>query len=160
MTKTTTSLTVRFVVALVLGLQASPGRTGGTETLEGVWLVIDDHSGIPEALVRIENHAGQYEGMVIKLLDRSDAEPDPKCDKCTDDLKNAPIVGLTILRRLRRQGDEFRDGELLDPETGNVYHCYGKLKADANVLELRGYVGIPLLGRTQTWQRDTTTEHR
>ena len=60
---------------------------------------------------------------------------------------------MKILRRLRWDGEQYSGGEILDPDDGKVYRCSMRLVDGGRKLEVRGFVGIPLLGRTQTWLR-------
>jgi uncharacterized protein (DUF2147 family) len=75
------------------------------------------------------------------------------CFACGDDRKDKPAMGLEIIRGLRRDGDAWDGGAILDPENGKVYSCSARLAGGGNKLLLRGYIGISLLGRTQTWLR-------
>jgi len=80
--------------------------------------------------------------------------PDATCQACTGDLKGRPVVGLTILQGLRREGEVWAGGEVLDPNNGKVYKAQVRLAEAGERLQLRGYVGVPSLGRTQTWRRE------
>ena len=75
------------------------------------------------------------------------------CDKCTDDRKGQPIIGMEILRHMRQNGDEWSGGEILDPENGKTYRATMKLTEDGKKLIVRGYIGMPMFGRSQTWVR-------
>ncbi|MEL6988838.1 MAG: DUF2147 domain-containing protein, partial [Bacteroidota bacterium] len=77
---------------------------------------------------------------------------DTICDNCPGDLENTPVVGLQIINGLSKSGDTWKKGKILDPETGKYYKCLVVLEED-NKLKVRGYVGIPTLGRTQYWER-------
>src|SRR3989442_6777258 len=79
--------------------------------------------------------------------------PNPLCEECSGELRNAPIVGMKILRRLRWDGEQYSGGEILDPDDGKVYRCRVRLVDGGRKLEVHGFVGVPLLGRTQTWLR-------
>ncbi|MCV4777311.1 DUF2147 domain-containing protein, partial [Escherichia coli] len=84
------------------------------------------------------------------------AKPDAVCEKCSDDRKNQPIVGLTIIRNVKKNGDDaalWDGGDILDPNNGKVYRVRMKPVDGGRRLEVRGYIGAPLLGRTQVWQR-------
>jgi uncharacterized protein (DUF2147 family) len=75
------------------------------------------------------------------------------CTKCEGMQKNAPMLGLTIVKDMRRDGAKYENGTILDPRDGKVYHAQMELSADGQKLSVRGYLGIPLLGQTQVWNR-------
>jgi uncharacterized protein (DUF2147 family) len=78
----------------------------------------------------------------------------PVCDKCEGAKKGQPIVGLVFLEGLKKNGDEYEGGQILDPETGTVYSSKAKLIEGGKKLEVRGFVGVSLIGRSQTWVRE------
>jgi uncharacterized protein (DUF2147 family) len=119
----------------------------------GLWKTIDDETGKEKSLVRISEAAGTLSGKVEKLLDP--AKADAKCDKCSDERKDQPVAGLTILRNVKKNEgrDEWGGGDILDPNNGKVYSVRLKSVDGGKRLEVRGYLGMPMLGRTQTWQR-------
>ena len=117
----------------------------------GDWRTIDDHTGQPKAIVRIVAREGKLYGMVERPLT---ANPTHRtCDDCTDDRKGKPILGMEIIRGLQPDGDQWDGGTILDPETGKVYKCRLRLEDGGRKLAVRGFLGIALLGRTQTWER-------
>jgi len=120
----------------------------------GSWKTIDDDTGKPRGLVEITESNGVYSGRLVKSF--VDAEGKSKvCDKCTDARRDQPIIGLTIITGVRKTGDnEWGGGEILDPENGKVYKTRMSLADDGNKLNVRGFIGISLLGRTQTWERE------
>ncbi len=122
-----------------------------TPTPEGLWRTYDDRTGRERGLVRIREQAGQLVGSIAGTIDP--AEATRTCDNCTGERRGRPILGLTILTGLHRQGDGWAGGEIIDPETGSVYRCSLHMAQGGAELVLRGYVGIPLFGRTQTWRR-------
>jgi len=120
----------------------------------GLWKTIDDHTGKPASLVRITEHNGEFEGKIEKLFRAPDEEADPKCDKCEGMRKDQPVVGMTILTGMKQDGDHYDGGHILDPANGKVYHATMSLEDGGRKLDMRGYIGIPLIGRTQTWLRE------
>jgi len=121
----------------------------------GLWKTIDDDSKKEKSLVRISEAGGVFSGKIEKLLD-PDTKPDAKCDKCTDERKDQPILGLPIIRNVKANGDDatlWDGGEILDPNNGKTYKVRLKPADGGKKLEVRGYIGAPLLGRTQTWHR-------
>lgn len=117
----------------------------------GLWRTIDDHTHKPRGIVRIFEKDGVYFGRIETSFDPE--ERVAHCDKCTGDRKGAPIVGLVIMRGVTRRGGEYQGGEILDPDTGSIYRCRFTLSSEGDKLFLRGYLGVSLLGRTQTWLR-------
>jgi len=121
----------------------------------GTWKTIDDTTGKPRGVIEITEKDGVYNGRLVKsLVEPADSKP-KVCDKCTDARKDQPIVGMTLLTGLRKSGEnEWAGGEILDPETGKLYKCKMALADDGKKLNVRGFIGISLIGRTQTWERD------
>lgn len=123
----------------------------------GTWKTIDDETGKARSIVEIYEQDGKLYGKVVKLLNRTaDEEQDPSCDECDEDdpRYNKKVVGMVILTDLEKaDGNEWEDGEILDPKNGSVYSCYIELE-EADKLKVRGYLGFSLLGRTQYWYRE------
>lgn len=115
----------------------------------GVWKAIDDKDGQPTSNIEIYEKDGKAYGKIIKLYDQPE---DVICEKCPGDKKNTSVVGLEMLWGMKPKGKEWSGGRILDPEDGNTYKCKIALNKDGT-LKLRGYIGIPALGRTQTWHR-------
>ncbi|MFT0171372.1 DUF2147 domain-containing protein [Paraburkholderia mimosarum] len=124
-----------------------------TDTPVGVWQTIDDQTGQPKALVQISADAnGDLSGKVIKGLSGKD-QPDRRCTACTDSRKDQPILGMTIIDSMKKTNDGWEGGHILDPENGKVYRCKMHTEDGGQKLVVRGYLGIALLGRSQTWVR-------
>jgi uncharacterized protein (DUF2147 family) len=121
----------------------------------GVWRTIDDSTKKDKSLVRIVEANGVYSARVEKIVD-PDAPKDAVCKECSDERKDQPIVGMTIMRNVKASADDkgvFEGGDILDPNNGKVYRVKLKLIDNGAKLDVRGYIGTPLLGRTQTWVR-------
>ena len=119
----------------------------------GVWKTIDDDTKKEKSLVRITENNGVYSGKIEKFLD-PDSKPDAVCDKCTDERKDKPILGMTILRNIKQSTDDktvYDGGDIVDPNNGKVYRSRLKPIEDGKKLEMRGYIG-PFY-RTQVWLR-------
>jgi uncharacterized protein (DUF2147 family) len=124
-----------------------------TGTPVGTWQTIDDHTGQPKALVQIaQDGNGTLSGKVIKGLGPND-QPDRRCTACTDARKDQPILGMTIISDMKKDGDAWDHGQILDPENGKLYKCKMHLEDGGDKLVVRGYIGVSLLGRSQTWVR-------
>lgn len=134
-------------------LSAFAGLAMAQATPAGLWKTIDDETKAEKSLVRISESGGVFTGKVDKILtDKSDA----KCKDCTDERKDQPVQGMTILRGIKPVAGEagsFEGGDILDPNNGKVYKVQLKLADGGKKLDVRGYIGMPLLGRTQTWLR-------
>ena len=117
----------------------------------GLWKTIDDATGKEKAMVRITEAGGVFTGKVEKLLDPT--KQDSKCDECTDSRKGQPVLGLTIIRNIKKGESHWEGGDILDAANGKVYRARLTLSADNKKLDVKGYIGTPLFGRTQTWSR-------
>ncbi|HZW11631.1 MAG TPA: DUF2147 domain-containing protein [Noviherbaspirillum sp.] len=119
----------------------------------GLWKTIDDETGKPKSLVRIVESNGEYRGKIEKLFREAGEDPNPKCDKCEDTRKDQPIIGMTIITGMKKDGSEYNGGQILDPANGKVYKSKMAVAEGGKKLDVRGYIGVPMLGRTQTWVR-------
>ena len=117
----------------------------------GLWRNIDDETGKPKALVRITEAGGALVGRIEQVL--TPGKEDATCEKCEGALKDKPVRGMQILQGLRKVGDWYEGGTILDPNNGKVYKVQMSPKDGGKALDVRGYIGMPLLGRTQTWLR-------
>ena len=118
----------------------------------GTWKTIDDETHRPRALVRIEERDGVLSGRIVRLFREPGEDPDPLCEDCPGERHNQPVLGMTILWNFHRHGDAWEGGEVLDPEEGRIYRANLHLRDDAH-LDVHGYIGVPLLGRSQVWER-------
>jgi uncharacterized protein (DUF2147 family) len=122
-----------------------------SQTVIGKWKTIDDVTGKEKSIVEIYEKSGKIYGKIIEIIDPIHAKD--LCVKCTEsDSKNKPIVGLIIIKDLKKDGEEYNSGKILDPKTGKLYKCTLELDG-ADKLKVRGYIGISLLGRSQLWIR-------
>jgi uncharacterized protein (DUF2147 family) len=138
------------IIALCLALCT---HTALAATPAGLWKSIDDKSGKPRSLIRINENNGAYSAVIEKGLLATDTG-DAVCDKCTDERKGQKIIGMTIVKGLKEKDGVYEGGEILDPDNGKTYKCKMKLDASGNKLEVRGFIGISLFGRSQTWTRE------
>lgn len=145
-------------LALLLGLAltaagAATAATGGGEAVVGHWRSIDDATGKPKSVVEISAHEGKLQGHVRQLFREPGEDPNPLCTACSGALKDAPIIGLKIIDGAAADDEEFGGGSILDPKTGKVYRLKLSLEDGGQRLRVRGYLGLPALGRTQIWER-------
>ena len=117
------------------------------QSIIGRWKTIDDETGKAKSIVEIYMKNGKAYGKIIKLFRNSSQEQNPICDKCTDYRKDQKVIGMTIISAMEKDGDEWEDGEILDPNNGKIYNC--KLWVEDGKLQVRGYVAF--FYRTQTW---------
>lgn len=124
-----------------------------TSPLVGTWTTIDDKTGKPRAIVRIsKSRSGIYSAKILKVLNKQ-ADDVGVCRKCPGKLKNRKIIGLRFLWGMKKDGDNtWSGGTILDPKSGKTYRCKMTLKSN-KALDVRGYVGFSLFGRTQKWYR-------
>jgi uncharacterized protein (DUF2147 family) len=138
------------IVAGALALAAAVASAQNTPV--GLWKTIDDDGKTEKSLVRITDAGGVLSGKIEKVFDAS--KQDSKCDKCTDERKDQPVLGMVILRNLKQDADDkevWSGGEVLDPNNGKVYKTRLKPIDGGKQLQMRGYIG-PFY-RTQVWQR-------
>lgn len=122
-----------------------------SQSVVGTWKTIDDKTGDAKSHVKITQLSdGTLKGEVVKIL--TPGRQNAKCDECKGANKGKPIQGMTIIWDMKKSGKEWTGGYILDPNSGSEFKCRIKLK-DADTLELRGYIGISLIGRNQTWHR-------
>jgi uncharacterized protein (DUF2147 family) len=119
----------------------------------GVWRTIDDKSKQERSIIRITEENGQLKGVVEKLFDQPGDDPAHLCKECKDERKDKPIVGMTILWGLKKDGKSWTGGQIFDPHNGKTYSCKITLSEDGNSLDVRGFIGLSFIGRSQTWLR-------
>lgn len=148
------SLKKAGVLALTLAAAlVAPHAWADDASPVGLWKNIDDVSGKPKALIRITESNGTLQGQIEKLFRAPTEDQNPKCEKCEGARKDQPVIGLVIMNGLKKDGDEYNGGEILDPDNGKVYRSKIHLTDGGKKLSVRGYIGVPMLGRSQTWVR-------
>ena len=130
------------------------GVAGAQQTPVGRWKQFDDRQGDLRSIIRIDLVGDQLVGSIVQTFLRPGEPADPVCDKCPGDFKDRPIVGLRFMWGLTGRGRAWDGGRVLDPDDGRIYKVKLRLSEDGRTLDVRGYVGISLLGRTQRWIRD------
>jgi uncharacterized protein (DUF2147 family) len=121
------------------------------DPITGYWRTFDDDTNQPAAIVLISEKNGLFSGVITKLLDPN---APLTCEKCTDHRKGKPVIGMEILSGLKKTADSYSGGQILDPDDGDIYRATIKLTDQGSKLDLRAYIGLPLLGRSQTWIRE------
>ena len=141
-----------LIAALSLGVLSAIAHAQATPA--GLWKTIDDGTKKEKSLVRITEAGGVFTGKIEKLLDP--AKADSVCDKCSDERKDKPIAGMTIIKAVKPSDSDkamWDGGEILDPNNGKTYKVRLTPGDAGRTLAVRGYIGAPMLGRTQTWVR-------
>lgn len=146
-------LTPRAIIFAALIVLASINAWANTSPI-GLWKTVNDESGKPTSLVRISETNGEFHGKIEKLFRPADQEQHPICKKCVGAHKDQPILGMTILSGMKQDGDAYTGGQILDPHNGKIYKGKMSVIENGKKLNLRGYVGTPLFGRTQVWLRE------
>jgi uncharacterized protein (DUF2147 family) len=148
-----------IVVALVAF--AVSGRAKSAEPSPvGLWQGVDDDTKEPTGWFLITNHNGVYAGIIAKMFLQPGEDANALCTECKDDRHNHPWLGLEIIRGMHQDGDKFVDGTILDPRDGKIYSAMMSVSPDGKTLIMRGYIGLPLLGRNQYWSRLPDTAYR
>jgi uncharacterized protein (DUF2147 family) len=120
----------------------------------GVWKTIDDLTGKPKSILQLSLTAqNTLQGKVIRIFPTEGQDQKILCTQCKGDKHNQPVVGMIILTGLKQAKDGWVHGEILDPHNGKTYRCTAQLVDNGNKLTVHGYVGLPLFGRSQVWER-------
>jgi uncharacterized protein (DUF2147 family) len=145
-----------LILAVFVSLNAAVCAVQAAEpTATGLWEQIDDKTGKPESWFQIFEKDGVYIGNIVKMFQKP-GEPAPEtyhCTKCEGADRNAQVLGMTLIKGMKRIGLKYEDGTILDPRDGTVYRALMQLSPDGKQLEVRGYLGIAMLGRSQMWNR-------
>jgi uncharacterized protein (DUF2147 family) len=141
-----------IIWGILLGAAIVPLRAAEPSAV-GLWEQVDENSGKAESWFKITERNGVYEGAIVKMFQKPGEDPNWVCDKCEGAERGKPVLGLMLIKGMRRNGSTYEDGTIMDPRDGSVYRALMRLSPDGQKLEVRGYLGISLFGRSQVWNR-------
>ena len=145
-------MSYRTPALLALALLASAPAFAAEMTPVGTWTTIDDATGKPKSIVQITESNGTLEGKVLEVL-QSEQGAHPVCKECDGERKDKPVEGMVIMWGVKQDGDEWDGGKILDPKNGKTYKVKLTMMEGGNKLDVHGYIGFALLGRSQVWER-------
>lgn len=147
-------IAIIFMSSMTIGFAISKSTDLTGNSPIGYWKTIDDITGKPKSIVQISRSSDQMlTAKVIKIFPANSIHQNKICTACSGDKHNKPIVGMVIMSGLKSAEKQWTNGHILDPENGKTYKCTVRLTEQGKKLNVHGYVGFPLFGRSQTWER-------
>ena len=145
---------IRACVAAAAALSFSSLMLAQAPSPVGRWRSFDEKTGQPKSIMEITEVNGELQGKVERVFSPPAPNDNPLCDKCPGDKKNKPVVGMQFLWGMKKDGDEYTGGRILEMESGKELRAKLKLVDGGKKLDVRGYVGLAVAGRTVTWTRE------
>jgi uncharacterized protein (DUF2147 family) len=145
-------MSYRTPALLALALLAGAPAFAADNTPVGTWTTIDDATGKPKSIVQITEANGKLDGKVLEVL-QSEQGPHPVCKACDGERKDKPVEGMVIMWDVEKDGDVWDGGRILDPKNGKTYKVKLTMMDGGQKLDVHGYIGFALLGRSQVWER-------
>lgn len=143
------------LLCLAVFLIAAPAWSADKSSPVGTWRTIDDETKTERSIVEVSLVNGELQGRVVKIFFRPDEPPNPVCEKCEGERKDKPVIGMTFLWGLKADSaTDWVGGAILDPKNGKIYNAKLSVTEGGKELRVRGYIGTPILGRSQVWQRE------
>ena len=148
------SLQMLVVMSAIVMLGAAGASLRAAEpSAVGLWEQVDEKSGKPESWFKITERNGAYEGNIVKIFFKPGEDENWVCDKCEGAERGKPVLGLALIKGMQRNGSSYENGTIMDPRDGQVYRALMQVSPDGKQLEVRGYLGFALFGRSQIWNR-------
>ncbi|MGQ0734169.1 MAG: DUF2147 domain-containing protein [Acidobacteriota bacterium] len=143
-----------LAVVCLGGAAAATGMVAQVGSPVGRWQTYDERTGAPQSIVLISEVDGELQGRVARVFSPPAPSENPKCEACTGDRRNQPIVGMLIMWGMKKNGNEYTGGRLFDPKVDKEYRGKLRLVNGGLKLDVRGFIGLSVFGRTQTWVRE------
>jgi uncharacterized protein (DUF2147 family) len=142
---------------IVLAALLAPGiaASAADDTPVGRWVTIDDKDRKPRSVIEIADAGGMLVGKAVQIYDRPGDNGAHLCRRCEGALKDKPVIGMTLITGMKRDGDGWDGGTIFDPSSGRTYSGEMHLDDGGRKLVVRGYIGISLIGRSQIWIRES-----
>lgn len=147
---------IQIVLFSLIMILSQTIALAGNPSPVGLWKTIDDVTGKPKSIMRIRESNGVLSGTIVKIFPKPGHYLNGLCDECDGQYHNKRLEGLTVLRGMSAEANEpgtWSGGKITDPKNGKTYRCTMTISNNGQTLDVRGYIGIQLLGRTQTWKR-------